>query len=523
MPAELRAPASRRILLVFPSLGFAAEHVRHLPLSLLYAAAASHEAGYRITILDHRLSPYQWARRLQRELADPPLLVGISVMSGYPIHNALAVSRLVKRCSPHTPVVWGGACATTLAPVILREPSIDFVVRGYGSRALRELADTLSCLDPDFSRVTGLAWRDRSGYRENPCHPGFEPVAGDKIPYELLAASLAEYRTLGHTAVFPLYSSYGCAHNCSFCISPFLYRHFQPRWQSCPVSDVIAHLTLLYQNFGARHFYLYDDDPFAQPAHAQELLTAIHRNFPDITIGFRSLRVDEVLALPGELLKLLASVSRSVLHIGAEHGSDRMLRLMNKGISVADIHAANRRLAGFPELTVGYNLLLGAPGETIADLQLTIPFLRQIARDNPQAFFFYPNTYIPTPGTAMFDAACAAGFAPPADISGWADFDIASSFTLPWWTPESITHIRLLQVFSLFCANMSPILRRYNRLTAAGYGLLRTALLPLLEFRIRHHAYRALLEYRLIHTLRGSWHTRMTSWLRALTAWCQQP
>ena len=69
--------------------------------------------------------------------------VGITVLTGAPIHDALAVSRAVKAANPSMPIVWGGWHPSLLASECLDEPSVDIVVSGQGEDTFRNIVDRL--------------------------------------------------------------------------------------------------------------------------------------------------------------------------------------------------------------------------------------------------------------------------------------------------------------------------------------------------------------------------------------------
>jgi len=86
-----------RVIMIFPMQGFSGTYVRHAPLSLLYASAGLVKHGYDIKILDTRLHMGDWQERLRQMIVEAPTLaVGISVMSGRPIRNAIDIGRFVK-------------------------------------------------------------------------------------------------------------------------------------------------------------------------------------------------------------------------------------------------------------------------------------------------------------------------------------------------------------------------------------------------------------------------------------------
>src|SRR5687768_18510809 len=97
-----------------------------MPLALLAIASALDRSEVDVVIIDGRLE-----RDPVRAVVDAStnaLCVGITVLTGAPIHDALAVSRAVKAARPRCPVVWGGWHPSLFAEQCLAEPSVDVVV-----------------------------------------------------------------------------------------------------------------------------------------------------------------------------------------------------------------------------------------------------------------------------------------------------------------------------------------------------------------------------------------------------------
>jgi anaerobic magnesium-protoporphyrin IX monomethyl ester cyclase len=110
---------------------------------------------------------------------------------------------------------------------------------------------------------------------------------------------------------------------------------------------------------------------------------------------FRCLmRADQVTA---GVATALADSGCQMLWMGAESGSQKVLDAMEKGLSVADIRAANQLLKA-AGIAVGVFLQFGYPGETWADIEATL----QLARELEPADIGVSVSY-PLPGTRFHD------------------------------------------------------------------------------------------------------------------------
>ncbi len=88
-------------------------------------------------------------------------------------------------------------------------------------------------------------------------------------------------------------------------------------------------------------------------------------------------------------------VSNKRVIVGAQSGSERMLRLINRGHSVEDVENAVRILLSYgfkPEV----DFILGLPYETEDDMEATLEFMQKIARMGAKAHLHY---FMPLPGS----------------------------------------------------------------------------------------------------------------------------
>jgi anaerobic magnesium-protoporphyrin IX monomethyl ester cyclase len=103
------------------------------------------------------------------------------------------------------------------------------------------------------------------------------------------------------------------------------------------------------------------------------------------------------LLLQDDTIAALAESGLEEVWIGAESGSQRILDAMDKGITVAQIAEARRKLKAHG-VRVGFFLQFGYLGETTADVDLTIRMLEELMPDDIGISVSYP-----LPGTRFFD------------------------------------------------------------------------------------------------------------------------
>lgn len=493
-------------LLIYPPLGCWDGLVRDLPLSLLYAAADSVRAGYRVEVLDLRLCARGWRRAVSRRLEGGCAVVGLSVMTGRPIHNALQISRFVREMHPDVPILWGGPHPTVLPEQTLSHPLIDFVIADWGSTPLMLLLDHLCRGEGELDAIAGLGHKRGGVPSFGPPQRRFEVVRPADIPYHLVERDIHRYTRIGSDGVVvPIFTSLGCPHRCAFCIAPGQYSKVSgKKWIPLHVEEVLDHVQLLVDRYGPRELQVYDDDSFVDMERMRTLLRGyVARGFPRrLKLHFRGVRVDELDRMDDDMLALMVQANVHLLFVGIESGSDRVLRAMDKGITREQILRVNRKLARFPRLKPRYSYFCGAPGERYEDLLQTKTLIRQLVRDHPGCYLGAGSDWKPIPGSRLCDEAVREhGLVLPATLEQWSAVDSfdADRISYPWYTPQHDGMIRLMQVF----ANVADAkLRDFGEAmgpTGALLGALARLYRPLLDFRLEHNLTAWLPEYPVQH------------------------
>lgn len=484
--------------MVYPHQGFSGTYVKHMPLSLLYAASEVVKAGYEVCLLDTRVTA-DWQAELQALLTAETLCVGISAMSGAPIRHAIEIGRLAKSLAPAVPIVWGGPHATFHPQSILDgDPNCDFVVSGYAAHAFRRLCDAMAKAAP-FSDIEGISWRDngRLHFNAKPAK-SFEHIAWRDIPYHLIP-DFSVYGQMGQEKrIFSMYSAYGCPYHCSFCSSPAQYADIDgKKWVTLAPTDVADHVQHVVETYGANYIYFIDDDSFPSLKHVEAVIDEIMSRALPVKLGFRGARINEIMRMSDEFLDKLAKAGTDILHIGAECGSDRVLKLLRKDCTVDDILSCNRKLARHPQITAAYNFIMGLPTESFEELQSTRDLMLQLVQDHPNCLIFPPNKFRPLPGTELYELAKNEwGYGLPESLNAWANIEVEGDISSDWYDKRKQGFCNLLLIASYFIDNKTARLGSglgwFGWLAKTIYALYR----PVALLRLRHGLYGWLWEYR---------------------------
>ncbi|MBU1078056.1 MAG: radical SAM protein [Spirochaetes bacterium] len=205
--------------------------------------------------------------------------------------------------------------------------------------------------------------------------------------YELLP-NLKPYHTGVLDSPFALVvTSRGCPFSCSFCAYARMgYRVRKPE-------KVMEELKWLKEEFKLKSFLFFDDLLGLKRDHFINLLKMMIKE----KLGLKWAGCTRANLLDDEMLKLMKESGCEEMAIGIESGSEKVLKMTGKGVTLDDI----RRAAGLlhKNRILFYGLaIIGLPGETSQTIMETIRFIKEIDPFYSQFCFAtpFPNTDIYT-------------------------------------------------------------------------------------------------------------------------------
>jgi radical SAM superfamily enzyme YgiQ (UPF0313 family) len=393
-----------------------------LPLSVLALAAVLEARGDRWALVDGNVSADPAADIIALLSSTPRCdasLLGVTVMPGPQLPQAVDVSKRVKAALPHVPIVWGGYFPTQHGETVLKAPYVDFVVRAQGERGLPQLVDVIR-KGGLLNGVAGLSWKSSAtdgrpaAIVENPSLPSIELDELPDLPYErvdmerYLHANYLGRRTVAH------HSSFGCPFACSFCAVVAMSNR---RWVAQSAARVERVLRRLVDRYRIDAVQMHDMDFFISEARVAEFADRI----ADLGISWWALgRVDTLMHYSDATWSAMARSGLKMLFTGAESASDAALKRMNKGGQASPTLTIElaRRMRAYgvvPE----FSFVLGSPPDPEADVAATFDFIRRIKAVNPATeIILYTYTPVPLDGT-LYTAARENGFAFPRTLEEW--------------------------------------------------------------------------------------------------------
>lgn len=290
-------------------------------------------------------------------------------------------------------VVVMGCMAERLLKSLKRDyPVVDYVVGTYAKQHLDDLVD-------DIENEFGVAHKAVSVNRrdgiitEDPVY-AFSPISAEPGAF---------------STYVPIMN--GCNNFCSYCIVPYV----RGREVSRPVDEILAELDelnrrgvreimLLGQNVNSYHGKMSASDDSGKIVGFPELLQIVADHLKETNSSIEWVRFDS--SHPKDLSdELIAVIAKNDcickgIHLAVQHGSNRILKAMNRHYTKEDYLALVERIrAAIPNVSMTTDIMLGFPGETEEDVAEVLDLMEKVQFES--AFMYYFNPREGTPAASM--------------------------------------------------------------------------------------------------------------------------
>ncbi len=197
---------------------------------------------------------------------------------------------------------------------------------------------------------------------------------------------------------------FGCNNFCSYCIVPYVRGRERSRNPKDILREIeklasegVVEIMLLGQNVNSYGKTLPENEriSFAQLLREIEQIEGIER------IRFMTSHPKD---LSEELIQVMKSSKKICrhLHLPLQAGSDRILEAMNRRYTKEQYIALAKHIREeIPDIALTTDLIVGFPGETLADVEETISVVKEVQYDNAFTFIYSKRTG--TPAASMPD------------------------------------------------------------------------------------------------------------------------
>lgn len=327
--------------------------------------------------------------------------IALMNVRSYTFPVATQAAKIFKEVNPNGIVIAGGMHATVALKEMIPIKNFDYIVQGGGEETIVDLVK-----DPkSFKRVVqGISSASLSDWPQidrtlwpNPDRPDY--------PYPL-EPSIG----WGPNPVASIITSRVCPWACSFCNEA----SFIPTISRRTVDQVIDELNYLDRTFGPLgSFVIHDSMFFQQPNWLEEWLEKYPKRANKIWPYWAAARSDTVRKWPELFENLVRKTNWNTISIGFESGSDKVLKLLNKGCTIEDNKFTINLLNKIGEDFVAEgrqppkfwsNIILATPGETQEDAFETSRMMASMKNAMQSVAYFAPY-----PGSALGNQIIAEG------------------------------------------------------------------------------------------------------------------
>ncbi len=358
------------------------------PLGLLSIGTVLKENGYNVKVFDINIKE---SIKVIDEIKEfNPEFIGFSVMTtSYMITKRF--NRKLKNELPNSYFFWGGVHTTALKERTLRENNLDFIIYGEGELTLLEICNKFN-KKLNLKDIDGVCYIKENKFIENKPRELIENL--DKLP--IIDRSLLKnfrwylsppgmLRGKFCEGITTIYSSRGCPYQCIFCASKIIHGSNIRRRT---VANVIKEINYLKEEYNIKGVY-FMDDTFATDL---DWLKEFCSKISGIIWGCQT-RAN--IAQDFNILEIMKNAGCVQIDIGCESGSNKILKILKKGIDTDMIVKSFDNLKKLKIRTYA-SFILGNPEETMGDIKDTF----KIAKKAPGGVTFL--ILVPYPGSELY-------------------------------------------------------------------------------------------------------------------------
>ena len=195
---------------------------------------------------------------------------------------------------------------------------------------------------------------------------------------------------------------HGCNNFCTYCIVPYV----RGRELSRPVEEIlheidllgkmnVREITLIGQNVNS--YMSSDGVNFAKLLK----LIADHLRKTDSPIKWVRFMSSHPKDFSDDVIDVIAeeSVICRHIHLPVQHGSSQVLKKMNRRYTREHyLELVDRIKAKIPDVSLTTDIMMGFPGETEEDVELTLDLMRQVKYESAMMYYYNPREGTPAAG-----------------------------------------------------------------------------------------------------------------------------
>lgn len=399
---------------------FSSKIRKEIPLGALSLATyLEHYAGAEVSILDLNLKFYDLVQDAKIDAEHTPEayiydflyqlkhrefdFCGISAIFSPTYSYLNIISNMVKEIFPAITVAAGGGVPSNLPEEVFEScPCIDFISYGEGELALLgflKAEDRQTYLNQSPSLIT----REKLSQGFDPSFEFIENL-DDIPPLDLSLIEFEKYSSHAHSQkvenviAMPLMFSRGCPFDCCFCASHSIHGK-RVRYNS--LERIKSDIRLFAEKYQMNTITVWDDNFFVDKKQAMDLLDY----FMELNLEVEFVNGFPVYRMDDDMAQRLKNAGIDVVTLAIESGNPRVLKdIIHKPLKLEMVPKAIECLNRH-DIYVKGMFVIGFPGESLDDIQVTMDFIHQQNLNWIDIFIASP-----LPGSELYDVCKSGGY-----------------------------------------------------------------------------------------------------------------
>jgi radical SAM superfamily enzyme YgiQ (UPF0313 family) len=347
------------------------------PIGLEYVADAVHQQGHQVQVLD-----LCWEEDVTKAVqaffsTNSFDLVGLTLRNTDDCSFSqpqefmtpfASLTHLIKKYSD-APLVAGGAGFSTMALEICQATELDYGLLGDGEMAMLSL---IRCLEhrQELALVPGLIWQNDETWRCNP--PGWDQSLEEKPGCQRVWLDHRRYFRIGGQG--NVETKRGCPRHCIYCADPVAKGRKIRLRSARAVAEELAQLV----DMGVDAIHICDSEFNFPAGHAVSVCEEIIRR--KVAGRLQWYAYCSPLPFSKELAEHMAQSGCVGINFGVDSGDLGMLKRLQRDHQPEHIIQI-AQICRQAHIATMFDLLLGAPGETLASIKATIHVMKKAAPD----------------------------------------------------------------------------------------------------------------------------------------------
>lgn len=359
-------------------------HPRHIlpPLDIGYCASLLEKRGNKVNLIDLRVKDYSINEIIHYTKEKKTDLMIIKPM----IHTVEFTLRLAKKVKNKVKkiILIGHFSSLYYRSFISEYSGVDLVILNEPELTLLEFVENYK-RDKNTNKIRGIAYYNNKIVKTKP-RDLIKDL--DSLPFPKHELFVNK----GYTFYYPvnikkkinvgyILSSRGCPHNCVFCSS--VERDSYGKDYRIRSPKNIADEMELLENYGVNVIYFIDDTFTESSSHVSGVCDEMIKRKIDIKWVAQS-RID---TLNRELLVKMKKAGCSTLCLGIESGSDRILQILNKDVTVNQIKKVCKMIKQ-NGVWILADYIINNPTERKKEMQDTLNLAKQLLPEMINVSYF---------------------------------------------------------------------------------------------------------------------------------------